>query len=248
MPHGESNPASLIHPAAGRVKVSARYWGGVPGFGAVRLCKQSNATSQIPSRAAGCASFDPRCQRAGDGARRTRKVRKVRTPKRAKNLPPYRTNMLSPTVPLLHADCLPAISYRPLSPWKGHNRSYYVPSQIGGRFASRAGGRRPKLQPVEGLDDRARPLAARGAARAEPLERGAGGFELGDAGGEGGEALARQLADAGAVVGAVERQQLADLLERDLRRSPAPLPDRLRVAGFVRDLGKAAVLCSVASA
>src|SRR4051812_29346838 len=74
------------------------------------------------------------------------------------------------------------------------------------------------LQTVERLEDRTRPLAARSAARTQPLERGAGGFELGDAGVEGGEALARQRADAGAVVGAVERQQLPDLLEREARR------------------------------
>src|SRR4051794_14575027 len=74
------------------------------------------------------------------------------------------------------------------------------------------------LEAVEGFDDRARPLAAGGAARAEALERGAGGFELGDAGVEGVEALARQLADADAVVGSVERQQLAYLLEREARR------------------------------
>jgi hypothetical protein len=36
--------------------------------------------------------------------------------------------------------------------------------------------------PVERFDDRARPLAARGAGRAEALERRAGCFELGDAG------------------------------------------------------------------
>src|SRR4051812_21326434 len=74
------------------------------------------------------------------------------------------------------------------------------------------------LQTVERLEDRTRPLAAGGAARAEAFERGAGGFELGDACVEGGEALARQRADAGAVVGAVERQQLADFVEREARR------------------------------
>jgi hypothetical protein len=75
------------------------------------------------------------------------------------------------------------------------------------------GNRGVALQAIEGFNDGTRSLAARGAARAEPLERHAGGFELGDAGVEGVEALARQLADAGAVVGAVERQQLPYLLE-----------------------------------
>ena len=48
---------------------------------------------------------------------------------------------------------------------------------------------------------------------AEPIERGPGLFEFGDLGVERGDALGRKRTDPGAIVGAVEREQLADLLE-----------------------------------
>src|SRR6185437_3330618 len=84
------------------------------------------------------------------------------------------------------------------------------------RRASPAGAR--DLGPVERLQDRTWSLAAGRAAGAEALERRARHLQLGDAGIERLEARAGQLADAGAIAGAVERQQLADLLEGEAGR------------------------------
>jgi hypothetical protein len=111
----------------------ARYWGWCP-RDSEPSASTGSRTPQVRSRHErrdALHSIHDVKEPFGDGARRTRKVRKVRTPKRAKNLPPYRTNMPSPTVPLLHADCLPAISCRAPSPRTGRSCSYYVPSQIG---------------------------------------------------------------------------------------------------------------------
>ena len=76
----------------------------------------------------------------------------------------------------------------------------------------------PRSGGVECLKDGAWAPCAPRAGRAQPLERRAGLFELGDPHVQRGEAFARHLADPGAVAGAVERQQFADLLEGEARR------------------------------
>src|SRR6188768_4229571 len=94
-------------------------------------------------------------------------------------------------------------------------------------------------------DNRARALAAGGAVLRQFGERLAGAFELGDPGVERLDAAARHRAGARAVVGAVEVEQLGDLLEREpggLRRADEAQPARFvgavvadpRGAGLVR--------------
>src|SRR4051794_36500851 len=75
-----------------------------------------------------------------------------------------------------------------------------------------------RLHSLERFEDRARPLATGGAARAEAFEGGARRLELGDSGVERREPLAGQLPHPRAVVGPVEGEQLADLLEGESRR------------------------------
>jgi len=75
-----------------------------------------------------------------------------------------------------------------------------------------------KARPLERLQDRTRPLTTGGAGGAQALQRGAGLLEFGDPSLKRRKALAGEFADTGAVLGAVEIQQFADLLESEAGR------------------------------